>query len=120
MKEKQRDLVPFFDQIIPEDGAKETAIPGLRIFRISEPVERKPMSYEPQIIIMAQGRKVIFLDNESYLYDPMNYVVLSVPLPLECVVETPDDEPVLESAFWWTRYLWERSFWKMTVFVKKA
>ncbi len=95
MKEKQRDLVPFFDQIIPEDGAKETAIPGLRIFRISEPVERKPMSYEPQIIIMAQGRKVIFLDNESYLYDPMNYVVLSVPLPLECVVETPDDEPVL-------------------------
>ena len=95
MEEKRKDLISFFDQLIPEDGARETSIPGLRIFRLSKPVERSPMSYEPQIIIMAQGRKIIYVGNESYMYDPMNYVVLSVPLPLECVVETPDDEPVL-------------------------
>lgn len=95
MSKKSRELINLFDKIMPEDDARETSIPGLRIFRISEPVQRKPMSYEPQIIILAQGRKKIFLGEESYLYDPLNYVVLSVPLPLECLVETPDNEPVL-------------------------
>ncbi|MCB1307938.1 MAG: AraC family transcriptional regulator, partial [Leptospiraceae bacterium] len=95
MQNTQQKLAPLFDQLLPEDGVREGAIPGLRIFRISEPVERTAMSYEPQIIILVQGRKTIYLGAESYLYDPLNYVVLSVPLPLECVVETPADEPVL-------------------------
>lgn len=95
MNENRKELAPFFDQLIPEDGVLTTSIPGLRIFRTTDAMERKPMSYEPQIIIMAQGRKVIFLGDEMYTYDPFNYVVLSVPLPLECVVQTPDNKPAL-------------------------
>lgn len=95
MAEKEKTINSLFDQLIPKDGSLQTSIPGLRLFRISEPLERKPMSYEPQIIIMTQGRKVIYLGGQSYVYDPLHYVVLSVPLPLECEVMVEDNEPVL-------------------------
>lgn len=46
-------------------------------------------------MIVAQGRKLGYLGDEVYTYDPYNYLVLSVPLPLECETVASPQEPLL-------------------------
>lgn len=53
------------------------------------------MDYEPSILILAQGQKRVFLGEEAYTYDAFNYLVLSVPLPLECETTASPEEPLL-------------------------
>jgi AraC-like DNA-binding protein len=51
--------------------------------------------YDPGIIIIGQGRKRGYLGDQVYTYDAHNYLVLSVPLPLECETEASPEEPLL-------------------------
>lgn len=95
MSEQKNHFSPLFDRLAPQEGPVTTAIPGLHLFRVTQSSAPAPMSYEPQILIMAQGRKIIYLDGDSYTYDPFNYVVLTVPLPLQCEVVATKNEPVL-------------------------
>jgi AraC-like DNA-binding protein len=44
---------------------------------------------------VAQGRKTGYLGTRVYTYDPRNYLVLSVPLPLECEVAASARKPFL-------------------------
>lgn len=73
----------------------ENIIDGLNLFRISKGAPREPQSYEPGIIILAQGKKRIFIGEREYRYDPLNYLILSVPLPLECETYASKAEPML-------------------------
>jgi AraC-like DNA-binding protein len=72
-----------------------TPVEGVEVFRASARIPRAPIVYLPRILIVAQGRKRAFLGGETYLYDPCNYLVLSVPLPAECETEASPDEPLL-------------------------
>jgi AraC-like DNA-binding protein len=47
------------------------------------------------IVVIGQGRKRGYLGDEVYVYDPFNYLVLSVPLPVECEWEANPEEPLL-------------------------
>ena len=51
--------------------------------------------YEPSVYIVASGRKRGYLGDRCLVYDPNNYLVLSVPLPFECEAEIGDGEPLL-------------------------
>jgi AraC-like DNA-binding protein len=44
---------------------------------------------------MAQGRKRIFLGDKVYTYDASHYLVLSIPLPIECEAIATPGEPIL-------------------------
>jgi AraC-like DNA-binding protein len=50
---------------------------------------------QPLIAFVGQGRKRGYLGDEVYVYDPFNYLVLSVPLPVECEWEASPEEPLL-------------------------
>ena len=63
--------------------------------RISKPVPRAPVVYQPKILIVGQGRKRAYLGGEVYRYDAYNYLVLSVPMPAECETEASPEEPLL-------------------------
>ena len=57
---------------------------------------RQQVVYMPQVYIVAQGSKAAYLGEECYTYDALNYLVLSVPLPLQCkVTEASQDKPYL-------------------------
>ena len=58
-------------------------------------VPRTPVVYQPKIVVVGQGRKRGYLGDEVYVYDPFNYLVLSVPLPAECEWEASPEEPLL-------------------------
>jgi AraC-like DNA-binding protein len=88
-------LAYLLDKVAVEEGMNQTAIDGVEVFRASTSIPRAPIVYLPRILIVGRGRKRAFLGGETYVYDPSNYLVLSVPLPAECETEASPDEPVL-------------------------
>ncbi|OUS31876.1 AraC family transcriptional regulator [Gammaproteobacteria bacterium 45_16_T64] len=84
-------------ELLPEAGAVDTGVPGLVLVRSDQVMtERKPIVYDPSIYIVAQGCKCAHLGDEVFTYDALHYLVLSVPLPLECqVLKASEDEPYL-------------------------
>jgi AraC-like DNA-binding protein len=78
------------------NGHTVSALDGIFFIRSTEPIPRSPAIYEPSIVIVGQGRKKGYLGGEVYTYDAFNYLVLSVPLPLECeTVEASPEKPAL-------------------------
>lgn len=78
-----------------EEGYSPSLLDGVRFTRANGPKPRVPIVYEPSIIIVGQGRKRVFLGDQNYVYDANNYLVLSVPLPLECDTEASPEKPLL-------------------------
>lgn len=78
------------------EGVVETPIEGLRLFRISAPVERVPGVYPTGICAIAQGAKRAYLGGTTHQYDSERYLCASVPIPVEAEVpKASPEEPVL-------------------------
>lgn len=92
---KDNMLAELLKTLTSADGHNESGVTGVRLFRSGTSIPRGPMIYEPSIIIVAQGQKIVHLGDETYTYDSNNYLVLSVPLPLECETDATPEEPVL-------------------------
>ncbi|SFB09050.1 MULTISPECIES: AraC family transcriptional regulator [unclassified Bacillus (in: firmicutes)] len=95
MTEKQNQMISLFNQIIPKETVLTTAVTGLSLFRIEDSFSRTPYSYSSEIIILAQGEKVVYLGDDIYTYDSSHYLVLPVPLPAECEGRVKMDKPIL-------------------------
>jgi AraC-like DNA-binding protein len=55
-----------------------------------------PVLAQPALCIMAQGRKEVRLADEFFNYDPLNYLVVSVSMPLSGrVVNVSPEDPIL-------------------------
>lgn len=68
------------------EGSYDAAIPGLRFHHLSLPNEPTYCVYEPALTIVAQGTKQVILGDEILEYDPANYLVTSVDIPVVCQV----------------------------------
>lgn len=88
-------LAALIAPLARQEGLNATHLEAVRLIRTSESQPRAPIVYEPGIIIVAQGRKRVFLGEQALSYDPNNYLVLSVPLPLECETIASPEAPLL-------------------------
>jgi AraC-like DNA-binding protein len=71
-------------------------IPALSFFREDGPSEPFSAVYEPCICMVMQGAKRVMLGNESYLYNPHQYLIASVDLPTFVqVIEASKEKPLL-------------------------
>jgi AraC-like DNA-binding protein len=78
------------------DGRHETAIPELKLYRFSHPTEPAPVLQQPAVYVVVQGRKQVTVGDETYVYDPSQYLAVSVDLPAVAhVVEASPEEPYL-------------------------
>ncbi len=77
------------------DGSKETVVKGVYFYRSPKGNKRQPFLYQSGIIAMGQGHKKIHLGEQSVVYGPGDYLVVGVPLPIECEAFTQNDEPIL-------------------------
>jgi AraC-like DNA-binding protein len=77
------------------DGPNPSLLPGVQFMRATQYRPRAPVVYEPGIFIIVQGRKRGFLGEQVYTYDQHNYLVTSVPLPLECETQATPEQPLL-------------------------
>jgi len=74
----------------------DTAIPGLTFHRWEAPTEPTSYMLAPSICLIGQGRKRLFLGEETYVYDAHRYLITSVELPVVSqIIEASDDEPYL-------------------------
>ncbi len=93
---RKERLAELLGILAVNDGLTLSALEGVSFLRATEPIPRGPSIYEPSIVIVGQGRKKGYLGDEAYTYDACNYLVLSVPLPLECeTVEASSEKPAL-------------------------
>jgi len=77
------------------DGTVEV-FPGFRISRASNSSEPVRSVYEPSFCFVAQGSKRALLGGEIFRYDPRNYLIFTVDLPVAFQVEQASEkEPYL-------------------------
>ena len=88
-------LIHNLQQLAPEEGYNPTPLPGIGVFKASESSARVPLCYSQGIIIVAQGNKRVYLEDQTYDYNPDNYLVLALPMPAECETIVEPGKPLL-------------------------
>jgi len=88
-------LASLLDEVAVNEGPQGTFIEGVEVSRRSDSSPRTPVFYQPNIVIVGQGRKRCYVGGEVYEYDPLHYLVVSVPLPAEGEWIASPEEPVL-------------------------
>ena len=88
----QTALAQQMSELLSVDGVASTPVPNVTVMRASHTSERQPIIYEPCIYLVAQGRKRAYLDDVVFTYDALNYLVLTVPLPLLAHVVMASEE----------------------------
>ncbi|MFT6193143.1 MAG: AraC-like DNA-binding protein [Cognaticolwellia sp.] len=77
------------------NGGYQTLIPGVKFYRASAGSVREPLLYQSGIIVIAQGRKNIYFADNCVQYGSGDYLVLGVPMPLECEAFSDHGLPIL-------------------------
>lgn len=95
--EKQRaELADIIRRFAPEDGVFTTAIAPLHMVCHDHPIQSFPTLVQPALCILAQGSKDVRLGEENYTYDPLNYLVVSVAMPISgCIQHATPEHPNL-------------------------
>jgi len=88
-------LVELLGALATKEGFSPSNLATVQFVRSNNPFPRMPVVYEPSIVIVGQGKKIGYLGDQVYIYDPLNYLVLSVPLPFECETLATAEEPYL-------------------------
>jgi AraC-like DNA-binding protein len=92
----QRELARGIAAHAPAPGEHRTAIPGLSLYRRTEPTACYRAAYEPSVSVFAQGRKRINLGEAAYLCDASSFVLSSIDVPVESqIVEASEKVPML-------------------------
>lgn len=93
---QQAELADRVARNTPAAGVHDCAIPGVNLIRYDSPSQPIPSVYEPSLCIVVQGRKQAQLAEETFTYDALNYLVVSMTLPvLGQVIEASPERPYL-------------------------
>ncbi len=94
--ELRSELARKIAVMIGDSEKLATAIPALTLHRRTAPTEACSVTYEPSVVVIAQGRKRVDLGGNTFLYDSSRYLLTSVDLPvLTRVVEATEQLPCL-------------------------
>ena len=73
-----------------------TAIPGLTLYKKSEPTQPYSGMYPPCICLAVQGAKRAVLGSDEYIYDAENYLITPINLPtIVQILKASADKPYL-------------------------
>ena len=91
----REELAERIDRFAPVDGAADP-LPDLRLFRHPKPSDQIHGVYEPSVCMIAQGRKEVALERRRYVYDPADYLINTVELPIVSrITEASPERPYL-------------------------
>jgi len=91
LQSNKEELVERIARALPEDGTLDI-LQDFRLARSSKPTEPVRAVYQPAFCFVAQGRKQALLGEEVFRYDPGNYLIFTVDLPLTFRVEEASKE----------------------------
>lgn len=88
-------MVAALSSLARGQGFSPSLLSGVKFMRSTTHIPASPITYEPSIVIIAQGRKLGRLGEKTFVYDRDNYLVLTVPLPFECETFGTASRPLL-------------------------
>lgn len=92
----KQELAHRIAEYIGREQKRVTAIPGFTVHRRTAPSPPCSMTYEPSLILTAQGRKRVELGGKAFTYGSSHYLLTSVALPVVArVVEASEQFPCL-------------------------
>ena len=82
--------------LIGNEENRRTEIPGVTLHRRTAPTPPCRTTYQPGIIVVAQGSKQVNLGKSSFIYDEAHYLLTAVDLPIvSWVAEATQEVPCL-------------------------
>jgi AraC-like DNA-binding protein len=91
----KKRMVKLLESLATSEVYTPSLLEGVVFIRMNKPNPRTPVTYDPSIIIVAQGQKKGYQGDQVFTYNAYNYLVLSVPLPFECETEEASPEKPL-------------------------
>ena len=96
LQELKEELAHRIAAYVGADERRTTEVPGLSVHRRTAPSPPCSMTYEPSLILTAQGRKRVELGGKTFTYGSSHYLLASVALPVVArVVEASEQAPCL-------------------------
>lgn len=96
LEQKRLDLARKIAWNVGSAANKRTDVPGLTLFREVVPTTAWSGTYEPNIGLIVQGRKRVELGRNTFFYDPTQFLLTSVDLPVVSqVIEASRARPYL-------------------------
>lgn len=90
------ELADAIGRHVRANGVHPTPLAPLDLFRGTEPTDWGLALYEPALVVLAQGSKEVQVGGVTHRYDPSQYVLASVDLPLLCrVVQASAADPYM-------------------------
>lgn len=69
-------------------------VKNVNLIYLNQYQPRTPVMYQPGIVILFQGSKTGYLGSTTFTYDATKYLMLTVPLPVECETWASPEAPV--------------------------
>ncbi|MGP3593990.1 AraC family transcriptional regulator [Vagococcus sp. WN89Y] len=88
-------MVELLKALAPQEGYNLTALADVRILRADRPLARTPVLYDPGVVIVCQGSKRGYFNQQIYLYDEQHYLAVSVPVPFVMETDASAEHPLL-------------------------
>lgn len=95
IRKRNKKMIDLISRQIEGDGIFPAAIPEVQFMRASQHSSRTSVMYEPSIMIILQGQKRGVLGDKHFIYDPNQFLTLTVPLPFECETIGSESEPMI-------------------------
>src|ERR1700747_3773533 len=73
-------------------GERATEVPGLMVYRRTAPTVPTPCTYEPSLLLIAQGRKRVDLGRTNYVFGQSRFLLTSLELPVVSQVITASEK----------------------------
>lgn len=97
--EHQDQIRSFVEARVQSDGLTETGLPGVQLFRATQPVPCMPAVYEPCVVAIACGTKEAVLDGARYVYDNRQYLCCPMSMPVQAGTPTASPETPLYGVY---------------------
>jgi len=93
------ELAKKISNSLGDSSERATEVPGLMLYRRTAPTAPNPSSYEPSLLVIAQGRIRVDLGKASYVFGQSRFLLTSLELPVVSeVITAAKRHPTLPSS----------------------
>src|SRR5246127_1941902 len=86
------ELAKQISNSLGDSGERATEVPGLMLYRRTAPTVPNPSTYEPSLLVIAQGRIRVDLGKASYVFGQARFLLTSLELPAVSQVITASEK----------------------------
>ena len=86
------ELAKKISNSLGDSGEHAAEVPGLVLYRRTAPTVPNPSTYEPSLLVIAQGRIRVDLGRASYVFGQSRFLLTSLELPVVSRVITASNE----------------------------